>query len=93
MNFQYLLTYQIANWCEISNIIFLIFPSTGAAIWILDWWLDPWLSRIISTNVDLKTGVRRKRKEPGGPKMSLKQHVQFTFQIKLNPLSIYLRLL
>ena len=43
----------------------------------MDRWIDSCLSGIVPTNVDLKTGIRRERKEPGGPEMPLKERMDF----------------
>jgi hypothetical protein len=43
----------------------------------MDRWIDSRLSRIFPTNVDLKTGIRRKREKPSGPEMSLNERKDF----------------
>ncbi len=61
----------------------------GAAIWIMDRWIDSRLSRIVSTNVDLKAGIRRKREKPGGPEVPLKELKNSTLKRVISFLCIF----
>ena len=88
MNFRYM--YLISSLgVELFFLHYHGFTLIGAAIRIVDRRIDPCISRIISTNVDLKAGIRRKRKEPSGPKMSLKEQIQFIFQLQVKTLSAF----